>query len=46
MAVRKDDKFFNTTNEDAEKVKKRVKDCESQEERVLEIFRKQKRLTL
>lgn len=43
MAVRKDDKFFNTTNEDAEKVKKRVADCESQEERVLEIFRKEKR---
>lgn len=43
MAVRKDDKFFNTTGEDAEYVKKRVEKCVTQEERVLEIFRKQNR---
>lgn len=40
--VKKSDKFFNTTDEDKEHVKKRVSTCESQEERVLEIFRKQK----
>lgn len=43
MAVRKSDKFFNTTEENSEYVKKRVKQCETQEERVLEIFRKEKR---
>lgn len=43
MAVRKDDKFFNTTEEGKEYVKKRVTKCESQEEKVLEIFRKEKK---
>lgn len=41
--IKKSDKFFNTTNEDKEHVKKRVKVCESQEERVLDIFRKKKK---
>jgi Fe2+ or Zn2+ uptake regulation protein len=41
--IKKSDKFFNTTNENKEHVKKRVAMCESQEERVLEIFRKKKK---
>lgn len=43
MAVSKSDDFFNTTNEDQDHVKKRVKKCNSQKERVLELFRKHKK---
>lgn len=40
--IKKSDKFFNTTNENLDHVKKRIKKCESQEERVLDIFRNKK----
>lgn len=43
MAVKKRDKFFNTTNEAPEAAKKRVTECESQKERIWEIFKKEKR---
>jgi Fe2+ or Zn2+ uptake regulation protein len=39
MGVKKSDKYFNTTNENKSFVKKRESTCNSQKERVLDIFR-------